>query len=206
MIARGAPTRAELLRTRRLLERVEQGASLLRRKREALVRALVPLARPVAEKRQAIADAAAAAYDAELEALAVHGAADVTATGWPARSLDVELEVERVWGISVPTLRDLPVLERDLAMRGTAPGTTSPALFETANRFEALTAQLLEAIAREAHVRALGAALTRASRQLHTLEQRVAPALIARMATVSRALAERDREDYGRLRNLRHRR
>jgi len=206
MTARGAPTRAELLRARRLLGRVQQGAALLRRKREALVRTLVPLARPVAEQRRAIAEIAAAAYQAELAALALHGAAGVTATAWPPRTLEVELDVERVWGLSVPTLRDVPTVERDLAARATAPGPTGPAQFEAANRFEALAARLLEAAAREVHVRALGAALTRTSRQLHTLEQRVAPDLAARIGDVTRALAECDREDQTRLRNLRARR
>ena len=206
MIARAPPTRAELLRTRRLLERVQHGAALLRRKREALVHTLVPLARPVAEGRRAIADVAAAAYRAELDALAHHGGAGVAATGWPARDVDVELELRRVWGVAVPIVGDLPVVTRDLVARATAPGTTGPTLVEAANRFEALAAQLLEAIAREVHARALGAALTRTSRQLHTLEQRVAPALAARAAAVGHALAERDRDEQARLRRLRSRR
>ncbi len=207
MRTRTAPTRAELLRTKRLLGRVDQGAALLRRKREALVRALVPLARPAAQARRTIADTAAAAYRAELDALAQDGAGAVAATGWPPRALELELDVARVWGVVVPTLAALPVWDRGLAARATAPGTTSPALFTAASRFEALAQQLIAAVAREAHVRALGAALTRTSRQLHTLEQRVAPELAATVAAVDRALEERDREEHIRLRHLRqHRR
>jgi V/A-type H+/Na+-transporting ATPase subunit D len=200
--ARAAPTRAELLRSRRLLARVDRGAELLRRKREALVRALVPLARPAAEARRAMADLAASAYRAELDALAQHGAGEVAATAWPPRTLEVELELERLWGVPVPTLRDVPPVERDLVARGTAPGPTGVARVVAANRFEALVAQLLEAIVREARVRAIGAALSRASRQLHTLEQRVAPELEARIATALGALDERDRENQTRLRAL----
>ena len=205
MKPRAAPTRAELLRTRRLLERVDRGAELLRRKREALVRTLVPLARPAAEARRAIADLAAAAYRAELDALAVHGAGDVAATGWPPRAIDVDLEIQRMWGTAVPVLGTLPTCERDLAARGTAPGPTGPSSFEAANRFEALVARLLEAVAREARVRAVGAARARAARQLHTLEQRVAPELAGQIAATTRALDERDREDQTRLRHLRTR-
>ncbi|HEU4734735.1 MAG TPA: V-type ATP synthase subunit D [Kofleriaceae bacterium] len=203
MTARAAPTRAELLRARHLLERVDHGAGLLRKKREALVRALVPLARPAAEARRAIAETAAAAYRAELDALAVDGAGNVAATGWPPRAIEVELDIDRMWGAAVPLLRELPAWERGLAARGTAPGPTGPALVEAASRFEALLGQLLDAVGREARVRAVGAALSRASRQLHTLEQRVAPELAARIAGATRALDERDREDQTRLRNLR---
>ena len=196
-------TRAELLRARRLRERVERGAELVRKKREALVRSLLPLARPAAEARRAIAQTAEAAYAAELDALALHGAGEVAAAGWPARAVEVELDLERVWGVAVPVVRELPAWRRGLAARATEPGTTGPAVFEAANRFEDLMAQLLEALAREARVRAVAAALARASRQLHTLEQRVAPELDARIATTSRALDERDREDQVRLRKLR---
>lgn len=207
MIApRSAATRAELLRARRLLDRVNQGAALLRRKREALVRALVPMARPVVEERRKIADEAASAYAAELDALALHGAAATEATGWPPRAVEVELGVTRVWGITAPQLDQLPAIDRDLAGRATAPMMTGPALFEAANRFEALARDLLAAASREAHVRALGAALSRTSRQVHTLEQRVAPQLAQRVTDVSRALAEQQREDQTRLRKLRDRR
>ena len=205
-MTRVAPTRAELLRSRRLLGRVQRGAGLLRRKREALVRQLFPLAGPAAEARRAIAASADAAYRAELAALAIHGEGEVDATGWPPRDLAVAVEVERVWGVVVPRLGELPHLDRGLAARATAPGPTGGALFEAANRFERLAADVLAATARELEVRSLGQALSRTSRQLHTLEQRVAPDLRDRVARVARSLDEREREEQTRLRRLRGRR
>lgn len=203
MKPRTPPTRAELLRAKKLLGRVEQGAQLLRRKREALVRTLVPLARPAADARRQIAETATAAYRAERDALAIHGEAAVAATAWPARTLELELEIARVWGVTVPHFSALPVFERDLAARATPPSTIGAALFEASNRFELLAAQLLDAVARESQVRALGAALARTARQLHTLEHRVAPELAGRAAAIAAALDERDREDQLRLRMLR---
>ncbi|HTR50393.1 MAG TPA: V-type ATP synthase subunit D [Kofleriaceae bacterium] len=198
-------TRAELLRARRLRERVMHGAELLRRKREALVRALLPLARPAAEARRAIAETADAAYRAELDALAIHGAGELAAIAAPPRALEVDLDVERVWGVAVPVVRELPAWQRGLAARATAPGPTGPAAFEAANRFEALFEQLVATLARESRVRAISSALARASRQLHTLEQRVGPELTTQIASATRVLDERDREDQTRLRNLRGR-
>jgi vacuolar-type H+-ATPase subunit D/Vma8 len=103
----------------------------------------------------------------------------------------------------VPQLSALPVFERDLAARATPPSTIGTALFEATNRFELLASQLLQAVARESQVRALGTALARTARQLHTLEHRVAPELTSRAATIASALDERDREDQLRLRMLR---
>jgi V/A-type H+-transporting ATPase subunit D len=201
-----APIRAELLRSRRLLARVERGAALLRRKREALVRELFPLARPAAEARRVIADAATAAYRAELEALAIHGEGGVGATGWPARELTAEVTVQRVWGVAAPRLDELPVWDRGLAARATAPGPTGPALFDAANRFEHLAEVLVDAASRELHVRSLGEALARTSRQLQTLEQRVAPSLRERITAIAAALDEREREEHARLRRMRAKR
>lgn len=198
-----APIRAELLRSRRLLARVERGAALLRRKREALVRELFPLARPAAEARRAIADAAMAAYRAELEALAIHGEGAVAATAWPPRELSAAVTVQRVWGVAAPRIEELPAFDRSLAARATAPGPTGPALFEAANRFEHLAEVLVDAASRELHVRSLGEALARTSRQLQTLEQRVAPELRERIAAIASALDEREREEHARLRRLR---
>lgn len=206
MKTRVAPTRSELLRSRRLLARVDKGAALLRRKREALVRELFPLARPAVEARRAIADAAERAYRAELDAVAIHGAADVAATAWPPRELQLDLELDHVWGVTVPKIAAAPALQRSLAARGTAPAATGPALFQAANQFEELTEKLLDAASRELHLRALGAALARTSRQVQTLEQRVAPRLHSRITRVARALDEREREEHTRLRQLRKRR
>lgn len=202
----GAPTRAELLRSRRLLARVGRGAALLRRKREALVHELFPLARPATEARRVIADAATDAYQAELEALALDGEDGVAATGWPPRELAIDVTVRRLWGVTVPRLGPPPAWARGLAARGTAPAMTGPTQFEAANRFERLAAELLDAAARELHVRSLGAALARTSRQLHTLEHKVAPALKDKIAVITRALDEREREEHTRLRQLRRRR
>lgn len=206
MKTRGSPTRSELLRSRRLLARVDKGAALLRRKREALVRELFPLARPAVEARQEIARAADRAYRAELDAIAIHGAPDVAATGWPSRKLEVDLELATVWGITVPTITSVPALTRGLEARATAPGPTGPALFTAANEFETLAEKLLDAAAREIHLRALGAALAQTSRKVQTLEHRVAPRLAARITRTARALDEREREEHTRLRQLRKRR
>ena len=87
----GAPTRQNLLRSRRRLERVNKGVGLLRRKREALVAELFRIARPAADQRVSIADRAARAYPALLAALADQGAAGLRVIGWPSRELRVEI-------------------------------------------------------------------------------------------------------------------
>ena len=197
-----APTRMNLIRAARHLERVGKGVELLRRKREALVTELFRLARPAADARAQIEASTRAAYPALLRALAAHGLAGVRALAWPARDVLLEIEPRSVWGIVVSTILRRPALSRTLGARGTAPGVTGPATVRAASAFERLAELLLDAAPREMLIRRLGEALSQTSRQVNTLERRVAPALRLQLAAVRRTLDEREREERHRLKHL----
>ena len=199
-----APTRANLLRARRELERVRHGAALIRRKREALVAELFRAARPAMDLRERIARSATLATEALLDALAVHGVQGLTVAAWPGRSVELELRAAQVWGIPVAEVVSRPALARGLEARGAAPALTGPATTTAATRYEELADLLIEAAPREQLVRRLGDAVSRATRQMRTLEQRVAPSLARQVSRVRRELDEREREDRLRLKHLRH--
>lgn len=197
-----AATRMNLLRATRRLERVSKGTALLRRKREALVRELFRLARPARDAREQISARVQRAYPALLRALALHGLPGLRAIGWPARDLAVEIRAGSVWGIAVASIEARPPLVRSLPARGTPPGTTGPATVQAAGEFERLTELLLDAAPREMLIRRLGAALAQTSRQVNTLERRLAPGLRRRVTRVRQALDEREREERLRLKHL----
>lgn len=205
-VQRITPTRMNLLRARRQLERVDKGSALLRRKREALVGELFRLARPAADARSAIEDEVARAYPALLQALAAEGRLGLRALAWPGRSLTLEVEPGQVWGITVSDIVDRPPVRRSLDARGVAPGSAGPAVVDATTRFEVLSDLLLEAAPRELLIRRLGQALARTSRQVHTLEQRVGPRLSAEIARVRRTLDERERDERLRLKHLQRKR
>lgn len=202
----GAPTRQNLLRSRRRLERVSKGVSLLRRKREALVAELFRIAQPAAEQRVSIADRAARAYPALLAALAGEGSVGLGAIGWPVRELRVEIRPAQVWGIPISELLERPPIQRSLAARGTPPGSTGTAPVTTATEFEVLIELLLDAANRETLLRRLGEAVSRTSRQVNSLERRVGPDLDHRITLIRRALDEREREEHLRLSRLQRQR
>ena len=93
-------------------------------------------------------------------------------------------------------------MRRGLPARGAAPSLTGIAAFEAGARLESLIELLLDAATREIRIRRLGQALSHTSRQLHTLEQRIAPELAARIARARRVLEEREREEHGRRKQL----
>ena len=124
------PTRLNLLRSRRRLERVREGADLLRRKREALVRELLRHARPAVDERERIGRAARVAYPALVDALAAEGADGVMVGAEPLPEVRLEMRSDRVWGLSVASVAAPPRLERTMEGRGTAPGATEPSTIE----------------------------------------------------------------------------
>lgn len=197
-----APTRQNLLRAARRLDRVVRGTLLLRRKREALVGELFRLARPAADARARMTQRTRSAWSALLGALAVHGRDGLRALGWPSREIPVALRTASVWGIPVASIETPVRLERTLAERGTPPGTGGGAAARAAREFEQLGELLLAAAPREMLIRRLGEALSRTSRQVHTLERRVAPTLQHQMTVVRRHLEEREREEHLRLKHV----
>ena len=194
-----------LLRAGRSLEQVTRGVGLLRRKREALVTELFKIARPAADARAQIGEAASRAYPLLLTALTTHGYTGLRALAWPERLLEVEVEGGSVWGIVVSRIAARPPLLRTLAARGTAPGSTGPAAAAAAGAFERLSDLLLEAAPREMLIRRLGQALAQTSRQVNTLERRLAPVLRGTVTRIRRALDEREREERLRLKRLKRR-
>lgn len=202
MSARAAATRSNLLRLRKRLDQVEKGAALLRKKRESLVAELFQRARSALDSREAIERQALAAYHAALEALAENGADGLRPLGWPTREVKVELEPLEVWGVRAVDLKRRPPLVRSLAARGgsSGPGDAAPQL--AAAELERLLEQLLDEAPREHLMRRLGQVLSRATRLVNTLEQRVTVQLTRDLAHMRRTLDEREREEHLRLKRI----
>ncbi len=200
--ARVPPTRMNLLRARRDLARVRRGIALTQRKREALVAELFKLARPAVDVRERIASTVTRAAEALAGALAAHGAAELQAMSWPAAEPAVELRPAQVWGLGVSDVVSRTPIARTLDARGLAPAITSPAANAAAALYEELADLLIDAAPREQRLRRLSEAVSETTRRLLTLEQHVAPNLIAQVRSVRQQLDEREREEHLRLRHV----
>jgi H(+)-transporting ATP synthase subunit D len=196
-----AVTRQNLLRARRRISRVFKGAELLRRRREALARELLRLARPAVDARGAVMRESQQAYRSLLHALSLEGESGLRAYAWPPRPAWVELRHAQVWGVPVADIVKRSTIQRSLDARGTAPGA-GPSVLEAADRFETLLSLLLDAAPREQLLRRLGDALSRTSRQVHALENSVAPRLEGQINWIRGSLEEREREEHERLKRF----
>jgi vacuolar-type H+-ATPase subunit D/Vma8 len=135
-------------------------------------------------------------------ALSANGSSEVTALGWPARDVDVELHATELWGIRATQLTNRPVLVRSLPARGIYPGRDESAVPDAARQFESLVELLIDAAPREHAMRRLGHALSQTTRLVNTLEQRVAVRLATELAEIRRTLSEREREEHHRIKRL----
>jgi V/A-type H+-transporting ATPase subunit D len=125
---------------------------------------------------------------------------------WPARELTIEISGRSTWGVAVAEIVRVPRVRRTLGARGTAPAAAGPSAARSAAEFETLTELLLAAAPQEMLMRRLGEALSRTSRQVNTLERRLAPGLSEQLSTMRQALDEREREEHLRLKHLKRRR
>lgn len=205
-VSRRPPTRFNLVRARRRLERVRRGRDLLKRKRRALVSELFRIARPAADARARVSEQATRAYPALLDAHSARPDHDLAALGWPTRDLRVRLRPVEVWGVSAAEIAERDEPGRTLEARGTPATSAGPAAVRAAAEFESLTGLLLDAASREMLLRSLARALRRTTRQLNTLEQRVIPDLENEIEEIERILDEREREEHVRVRRLLRRR
>jgi vacuolar-type H+-ATPase subunit D/Vma8 len=195
-------TRASALRYARRLEQVRRGAALLKRKRQALVEELFRRARTAIASREAIDAQTLRAWRALWNALSSSGSDGLTPFGWPTREIDVDLATIELWGIRAVQLTGRPPLVRGVAARAALPDVAGAASHDAAREFERLLELLIDAAPEEQAVRRLGDALSRTTRLVNTLEQRVVVRLALDLAAIRRTLAEREREEHLRIKHV----
>jgi H(+)-transporting ATP synthase subunit D len=199
---RAPATRSSLLRYARRLDQVRKGTALLKRKRQSLVEELFDRARTAITSREGIDTQARRAWRLLWLALSAEGSDRLTPLGWPTREIDVALTPVEVWGIRAVDLVNRPTVVRSLAARGVLPGPGEAVGPQAAREFETLLQQLLEAAPQEHLMRQLGQELSRTTRLVNTLEQRIAVRLVADLAQIRRTLNEREREEHLRIKHL----
>jgi H(+)-transporting ATP synthase subunit D len=199
---RPAATRSGLVRYARRLEQVHRGAELLKRKRHSLVEELFARARLAVVSREAIDAQSRRAWHSLSTALSSQGSDRLSPIGWPTREIEIDATVVDLWGVHVVELVSRPPVVRSLAARGVLPGPGESVVHETARQFESLIEQLLDAAPKEHVMRRIGQVLSRTTRLVNTLEQRVALRLEADLSRIRRTLNEREREEQLRTKRL----
>ncbi len=196
------PTRMNLLAKRSQIRLARQGADLLNRKKDALLREFFDLVGAVYELRVRLTEALRREMTEAVVAEAVHGSHELASAAATAESdLHVKLTPRKVWGVRIVDLEH-DYQPRDLLARPTSPRGTPLAVDEVATGFERIVRDMLDLAPRELRLRRMGEDIRRTNRRINALEQQLIPRLEAQARYIHQVLEERARDDVIRLKRL----
>jgi len=199
-------TRTELLTRKAQIQLAQQGADLLRGKREALVREFLKTIREFATTREALREALAEATQALVSALAIDGPEAVAAAAFIRQDeIEVETEVESFWGAKVVNVKRSQSVSTHPEGLKDAHGT-SARIDETAERFKAAVDLIVIVAPIDRKLKILVTEIRKTSRRVNALEQRLLPSLSEQVAYIRDTLDQREREDVFRLKRLKQKR
>jgi len=200
------PNRTTLLQLKEKVRAVGESLAILQARRQALVAELLKTARPFLRSRQALRLRYAEALDELATTRALEGGpvvgamAEVTRREFPVALVERNILGVRYREIQANATVRRPVEERNYDFyRSTAHAE------EASDRFEQLAEAMLPLAVFEHKVKRLGEETIRLSRKTRVLEERVAPRLRREIRQVAMYIAEREREEYFRLKRFKQR-
>jgi V/A-type H+-transporting ATPase subunit D len=197
-----SPTRTEMLALQGQIKLAEQGADLLRSKREALMREFLSELRKFTAARETMRRSVRQAVQELMRSLSVDGPEAVASAGLVcARPVTVEIEPQNIWGTRVLDIHS-DYAARTATQRQLGTPGTSARIEETAERFEQALADILRIAPLDLKIRALATDMRKTSRRVNALEQRLLPNLKQQVRYIRDTLDQREREDIFRLKKL----
>ena len=198
------PTRTNLLLLKEKSRSVQNSNSILKARRQALIRELLATTAPFLASRDTVQATYGEAIHELALSLAIEGGEMLDSIAAVAeRDLGLEVSEGRVMGLHYREVSVRASLLRNLAERGYDYRTTTPRLEETLHHFEEILQAMLEIAAYESKLKRLSREVVRVTRRIRVLEERILPELQQQVKTISRFLGEREREATFRLKRFR---
>jgi V/A-type H+-transporting ATPase subunit D len=119
-----------------------------------------------------------------------------------ARDVSVDIIEKRIWGLRYRDILLKQTLVREPDERGYDIRSTNPHIEESIYFFEKVLESMVELAAYESKLKRLGDEITRISRKVKVLEERVLPRLKRQIQIISQYIGEREREVYYRLKKF----
>jgi V/A-type H+-transporting ATPase subunit D len=196
------PTRMNLLARRSQIRLARQGADLLNRKKDALLREFFDLVAEVYQLRSGLAEDLRREATEAIVAEAVEGKHALAAASTTAPAdFQVRLRPRNLWGVRIIDVEHTYRV-RDVLSRPFSPRTAELALDEVARGFEQIVARMLDLAPRELRLRRIGDDIRRTNRKINALEQQLIPRLESQARAINQVLEERARDDVVRLKRL----
>jgi len=197
-----SPTRTELLTRRSQIRLAQQGAKLLRGKREALVREFLEEIKTFQSDREDMLKSLTEATQSLMQTLSLEGHEPVRSVGLATRNaIEIELKEQNIWGTKVVDVESeyKPHL---LGERDYSPLSVSSRINESVDRFEDAVERIIRVAPRFHKLGRLAEEIRKTSRRVNALEQRLLPSLHEQVSYIRSVLDQREREDIFRLKRI----
>jgi V/A-type H+-transporting ATPase subunit D len=200
-----SPTRTNLLILKAQEQAAREGLSLLRSKREALVRELFGIMEQAVATRDLFTETLQVAMHALAVSLGIEGRADVESASFAAqRDVPLWLEEKSVWGVRFQDIRWRDVV-RSADARGYAFSGVASSTVAASREFEKALEVVLRVVSVETRLKKIGAEIGKATRRVNAFTEVVIPQLVHQIRGIRLALEEREREDIFRMKHFKKR-
>ena len=198
-------TRINLLFLKAHLQILQNGAGLLRSKREALMKDFFRYVEECLQLRAILnSNLRNAARNLQL-VRAFSGDALYSMAYASKRDVSIDIRVKNIWGINIPEI-DKKALVRSMDARDMSPVGEGALSMETAKDFEKAVDAVVAMASSEIRLKRLGEEIKADTRRINALEELVMPSIRYNIKAIERVLEEREREDIYRLKRFKKRR
>ncbi len=197
------PTRTNLLLLKEKSRSISNSISILKARRQALIQEFLNTTVPFLRSREDIRKTYGKALDEMALSLGHEGKSGIESITFAVeRDMGVDIIEKSIWGLKYKDLvvNKNPVRETD--QRGYDFRSTTPHLEEGIYLFERVLESMLEIAAFENKLKRLADEITRITRKIKVLEERVLIELKHQIKTITQYIGERDRESYYRLKKF----
>ena len=197
------PTRTNLLLLKDRLHAVMNCTTILKGRRQALIKEFLKITRPLMQSREEVSQAYARAIDALQISKARETSVAIDAlAAINRRKIAVEIAEGNLLGLRFRDLTMHETVARSFDERPYDMHGSSPWLDEAIEEFEGIVEEMLSLANFEGKFRRLAEELVRLTRRIRILEERITPQLNVEIHAMSQYLAEREREAYFRLKRF----
>jgi V/A-type H+-transporting ATPase subunit D len=197
------PTRTNLLLLKEKSLSINNSISILKARRQALIREFFKTTVPFIRTREDIKNTYGKALDELALSLGHEGKSGVASLTFATdRNIRVDIVEKNLWGLKYKDIvfNEKPVRPPD--QRGYDFLSTTPHIEEGIYLFERVLEYMFEIAAYENKLKRLGDEITSITRKIKVLEERVLPELKGQIKTIAQYIGERERETYYRLKKF----
>jgi len=196
------PTRMELLKLKDREKLAVKGHSLLKEKRDALIKEFFDILDRVKGSRGKVEEILKVAFNDLTAAQVVMGDLAVQKAALSVKeSIDVNMDSRSVMGVVVPIM-DSKTEKRTIIERGYSFSDTSVKLDEAAKKFEEAIGLIIELGETEKTIYLLAAEIESTKRRVNALEHIMIPKLQNTVKSIEMRLEEMERENFVRLKMI----